>query len=110
MSLVFEEFWTSKGCQVTVRHIDPAYGTTHGIVVGDICASVNWSRPKGEAHALSLLDREPPEGSDGHRCVFKTYGAHRWGQPLMIVGAMLVVTICMILYELDLAGADEKEL
>ena len=110
MSLVFDEFWTSQGAQVTIRHVDPAYAATLGIAEGDICASVNGSRPKGEAHALSLLDREPPEGSDGHKCVFKTYGAQRWGKPLMIIGAMLVVTVCMILYEMDLAGGDEKEL
>mmetsp|Transcript_32179 Transcript_32179/g.80148 ORF Transcript_32179/g.80148 Transcript_32179/m.80148 type:complete len:131 (+) Transcript_32179:40-432(+) len=111
LHLVFDEFYTSGGVQVSVRHIDSAYGETLGIKQGDVCTSINGVRPKGEAHALSLLDRQPSQDADGHKCVFRTYGFHRWGKPLIIVGGMVISTIAMIFYELQLLeDNDAREL
>lgn len=105
--LVFEEFYTSGGVQVTVRHVDPAYGQQLGIAVGDICKLINGIMPKGEAHALALLDQTPSGDSAGHMCVFKTYGLQRIGKPLIIIGLMLMLTIVMIMYELRKRDDDD---
>ena len=108
MKLELDQFFTSKGCQVTVCGIDPAYSETLGIKEGDIISSINSSKPKSAAHAYSLLDREPEGGE--HKCRIKRYGLERWGKPLAIVAGMALVTVCLVLYELELTGDDPREL
>ena len=109
MKIVFDQHFTSQGIQVTLQHIDPAYAKTLGISVGDIITSIDGTRPRGDAHALSLFDRAPT-GTDEHVCVFKTYGFHRYGKPILMIGAMVAACGAMILYELQLGAGDQREL
>ena len=110
LNLAFEEFYTSGGVQVTVLSIHPTHGEALGVAVGDVCTRIDGVRPTSGAHALSLLDREPPEGGTEHMCVFRTYGFQRYGKPLLLIGAMVLTCIFLLLYELGLGDSDTREL
>lgn len=111
LNLQFEEFYTSQGIQVTLCNIDGSVGKELGISDGDICTSINGTRPRGQAHALSLLDRAPADGHDRHICVFKTYGLHRWGSPIIMLSGMALISILLIVYDRRFLGdSDEREL
>eukprot|EP00966_Prymnesium_polylepis_P250576 5794353-Prymnesium_polylepis.1 len=110
MNIVFDQHFTSQGIQVTLSHIDPAYAKTLGVSVGDIITSIDGTRPRGDAHALSLFDQKPTGGKDEHVCVFKTYGFHRYGKPILMIGAMVATTVAMLMYELQLGAGDNREL
>ena len=113
------EFWGKEGMKLTVQYVN-AEGNALNIEQGDICLRINDTRPRSEAHALSLFDKKGDadkksdggSADEGHSCVMLRPGFGRIGRVLVALLALVTVTAVMVLWELGYidTNGDSREL
>ena len=99
LDLQFAVSWGREGARVTVHKINAA-GRSLDIVPGDICMRINGTRPRSDAHALSLFDRLAAKSDGYHTCIMLRPGFGRVGRVLIQLFGLMAVTALMFACEI----------